>query len=661
MAGYSAPGVYRKEIDLSEILIAQGISNGGTVVRAKKGPVSRPVLIQNDKEYIDTFGEPYFVSGTDNSPVGRLTPELGYGSYGAIQFLSESQSLFVFRAYDDDDTGNDKYGYVEINTEGKSVIPASGQTPTKVSDLEVFDTRDRISVWENKTSSRPLLFGAIGPGKDNDNIAVTVETLNPYSDWLYSYDEYPTSSFATSAFIPTNDQVFTPDYNLTSAGLKVPEVWVTSGGQYGGGDTKVKKYFPIASDVIKVSVYVKPDDKEWDELYANAQDKQHGILRISPSEIFYGSTQHQKDSDGNDLFIEKVLNGVSRYIYVRSYIDKTLSLSASWDFTGVSATTPTWRDTGGVYVRRDAYETSGTFATLSGGDFTMTTGGSASDADFWQLFGNREELPVNILINPYENDVHKLEAAKVCYDRKDCIVASQVGTVGETDPMVIINDEKYGYPNPSYVALYSGYAKIYDKYNDKEVYIPNSIYGASLMARVDNIAEPWYAPAGTTRGVLSILDQNRLYNQDQIGLMYDRNINSVKYIRGTGFIMDGQKTAQLKHSALDRINVRRNLIYIETNIERTLNQFLFENNTQQTRLRVFTLIDNFLAGILASDGLYSYDVVCDESNNTPDVIDANQLNVDIYVQPTKTIEFIQFTTVITRTGVSFSDVKLKYA
>jgi len=100
---------------------------------------------------------------------------------------------------------------------------------------------------------------------------------------------------------------------------------------------------------------------------------------------------------------------------------------------------------------------------------------------------------------------------------------------------------------------------------------------------------------------------------------------------------------------------------MQTNIERSLNDFVFENNTQQTRLRVFSVIDEFLAGIRAGDGLYDYSVVIDESNNTPAVIDSNQLNVDIYVQPTKTIEFIQFTTVITRTGVSFSDVQLKYA
>jgi phage tail sheath protein FI len=116
----------------------------------------------------------------------------------------------------------------------------------------------------------------------------------------------------------------------------------------------------------------------------------------------------------------------------------------------------------------------------------------------------------------------------------------------------------------------------------------------------------------------------------------------------------------LKKSALDRKNVRFNLLYMENNIEKSLKQFVFENNTSQTRLRCFTIVDEFLGGVKAAGGLYDYSVVCDESNNPPSVIDANQMNVDIYVQPVKTAEIINFTTVITRTGESLNTVKLQY-
>ena len=125
--------------------------------------------------------------------------------------------------------------------------------------------------------------------------------------------------------------------------------------------------------------------------------------------------------------------------------------------------------------------------------------------------------------------------------------------------------------------------------------------------------------------------------------------------------MWGQKTAQMKASALDRINVRRNLLFIENNIEVAMFPFVFENNTVQTRLRAWSMVDEFLAGVQSGGGLTAYDVVCDETNNTAAIIDANQMNIDIYVQPVRSAEYIQFTTVVTRTGVAFSDVRLKYS
>jgi phage tail sheath protein FI len=120
--------------------------------------------------------------------------------------------------------------------------------------------------------------------------------------------------------------------------------------------------------------------------------------------------------------------------------------------------------------------------------------------------------------------------------------------------------------------------------------------------------------------------------------------------------MWGQKTAQKKASALDRINVRRLLLYIENTVEPSLLPFLFENNNDRTRSRVFAIVDQFLATVQAGGGLTAYRVVCDSTNNTSQVVDNNQLNVDIYVQPSKAIEFIQLQTVITRSGVNFNEV-----
>ena len=670
MAGFSAPGVYRREIDLSDILVPTGSSNGGIVIRSTQGPVRRPVLVSNSKEFVEIFGQPYYVSGLSNITYGaiggELVPELGYGSYGALEFLKESNTLFVVRAYTNTGSASkDRYAAVEINSEAQycSACATSAGPNAGIAILEgtpeVFDSRSRISTYEEyaKTglAKSKLLVGYVGPGELGNNYAVTVETINPTCDWLYSYDQFPSELSATVKAVTATD----PDGNL----INIAAIWTSTSG---GGPSTVYKYLPNASQIVKVQVFAKPNDNSWEELYSNVSDQEAKKIRVNPLEVFYGSLKPMRDLDGNDMFIERRINGLSKFIYVKAnpagFASGQAAPTASWTFPPSNATNtsafllPDGSDNAGFYVLN-----TDRLAKLAGGGVDYKTGLFGGEADFWQYFENREEIPVSILINTSSDIVDKQAVSNVCNVRKDAIATNPVGWVNTLTWQYITNSEHYGYASPSFMSLYAGYSKIYDSYNDKFVYIPNSILGAQIFARVDNISYPWFAPAGVARATVSVLDQNAIFSTDSIGRMYDKNINALKLVQGAGFVIWGQKTAQLKKTALDRINVRRNLIYIELNIERALNQFVFENNTQQTRLRVFSLVDEFLAGVLASEGLYSYDVVCDETNNPPSVIDANTMNVDIYLQPVRTAEFIQFTTVVTRTGVSFSDVRLKYA
>lgn len=619
---FSAPDVYRREIDLSEILVATGISNGGLVGRFRKGPIRRPVLTINDKDFIEKFGQPYFTSGSGLSGINALIPEYGYGAYGALEFLKESQTLYVVRAFD----AGDIYAAIQVdndattaNTDVSSGIAPLTATPTQ------FDTKELISSVDANTNNEPLLVSYVSPGIEGNDIAFTIETLHPDADWLYAYDEFPSDSSAT-----------------TSA------IWTTATS----GD--IETHFPIASKVFKMKVYQKPSDKTWGELYSNSADKADTKLRIEEIESYYGTLEPQLDSDGNELRMSTVINGNSKTVYVKT--NQNQNFFYSYDFAGASATLPDGEDDSGKYVLNGDR-----LCKLANGAVTETNGLGSADDSFWNYFDNREELPVQILLNTSYNTTTKQAAAAIAAARLDCIVTNQVGTLNDIAFTDVINSEDYGYIAPSYVALYGGYSKVYDNYNDKFVWLPNSIYGASLFARVDNIADPWDAPAGIARGTMAVLDQYKTYNNNEIGKMYDKNINSVRLVRGTGFVMWGQKTAQLKKSALDRINVRRNLLFIENNIEIAMFPFVFENNTVQTRLRAWSIVDEFLAGVQAGGGLTTYDVVCDETNNTAAVIDSNQMNMDIYVQPTRTSEFIQFTTVVTRTGISFSDIRLKYA
>jgi len=621
MRVFKTPGVYRREIDLSDILVPAGVSDGGIVIRARKGPINRPVLVTNDKEFIETFGEPFFTSGTAATGNDKLIPEYGYGSYAALEYLKESSTLYVVRDYDKD---YDKYASIEYNS---NLITSAG-TGISGNYATIADKVDKISIIDNKSvSNGNFIIGALYPSIDGNSIAVTIEGFNSSADWKFNYDAYPIANSATSA-----------DF-VNAAG--------DSGAKM--GTTSQNKYYPIASKVFKLDVYTKPTDVTWADMYNNSTDKASGKLRLAPIETFYGSMVQLQDGNKSQLFIEDIVNGNSQYIYVK----KGDNFVATKFKTMVNGDLPVLEDTTSKYV------VSTKLGQLAGGTSKKATGLDKTNG--WNLFEDRESVNVSVLIGTSYDQTNKNEIARVAAKRLDCIASLQSGELDDNTVSEMLVAEKYGYQSPSYIALYGGYSKVYDKYNDRNVYLPNSIFGASLMARCDNIADPWSAPAGIDRATMAVLDQKVIWSFDDIGKLYDKNINLPRFINGVGNVMWGQKTAQLKKSALDRINVRRNLLYIENNVERALLPFTFENNTDKTRLRIFSIVDEFLAGVQAGGGLTAYQVVCDETNNTSVVIDSNQLNVDLYVQPVRTAEFIQLTTVITRTGISFSEVRIPVA
>jgi hypothetical protein len=270
----------------------------------------------------------------------------------------------------------------------------------------------------------------------------------------------------------------------------------------------------------------------WDGLYRNSSDKTVSALYIKPVETFYGSLQEELvDANKNNLFIEKVINGNSKYIYVKNGLSNPLTF-------------PTISGTGDAnYTSMYPYGLSGTDEYVKFGRlFDMRGGASPSkanddDPNSWVIFQNRENVNVGILIGTSNNTAVKQEMGRIAATRADCIATVQAGTLTTDTTTDIIGTEQYGYRTPSYVAIYGGFSKIYDQYNDKFVYLPNSILGAELFARVDNIANPWDAPAGINRAVLSVLDQRKIFVGDEIGKLYDRNINVPKFIRGTGHVM----------------------------------------------------------------------------------------------------------------------------
>jgi len=211
--------------------------------------------------------------------------------------------------------------------------------------------------------------------------------------------------------------------------------------------------------------------------------------------------------------------------------------------------------------------------------------------------------------------------------------------------------------NTNYAAVYGNWLRTYDSFADKGVWVPSSGYVAAVYARSDAATHPWFAPAGFTRGTINnITDIAFNPNQKQRDFLYTISINPIALFSGDGFVVFGQKTLQNKPSAFDRVNVRRLFLALERSVQNTLKYYVFEPNTEFTRTRLRSAISPIFDLARNTQGLFDYLIVCDERNNTPDLIDRNELAVDIYIKPTRAAEFILVNFIATRTNQNFSEV-----
>jgi phage tail sheath protein FI len=209
----------------------------------------------------------------------------------------------------------------------------------------------------------------------------------------------------------------------------------------------------------------------------------------------------------------------------------------------------------------------------------------------------------------------------------------------------------------SYVTTYGNWIKNNDIYSSKAVWLPSSGYATAIIARSSQTTYPWIAPAGFNRGTLTnILDIAVNPTQKQRDLLYKINVNPIAYFNQDGFVIFGQKTLYRKPSAFDRINVRRLFLTLEKATQRLLKYYVFEPNDFATRNRLKGSLTPIFDQAKLNEGCYDYLIVCDTTNNTPDVIDNNELKISIYIQPVRAAEFILADFIATRTGVNFSEL-----
>ena len=308
---------------------------------------------------------------------------------------------------------------------------------------------------------------------------------------------------------------------------------------------------------------------------------------------------------------------------------------------------------------------------LTGGtdDYSLTNG-EISIA--YNKFADAEAIDVNLIIGGSSSiaadtqanyDTHGTMLIDLAESRLDCIAfisPHRAATVGVADPAtqaVNVKNAADTLPSSSYAVLDSGYKYMYDRYNDVYRYVPLNGDIAGLCARTDDVADVFFSPAGFNRGTIrGAIKLSFNPNQSQRDDLYAARVNPVVNFPGQGVTLFGDKTALTTPSAFDRINVRRLFIVLEKAISTASKFQLFEFNDEFTRAQFKNLVEPFLRDIQGRRGIDSFQVVCDGTNNTGEVVDRNEFVADVFVKPARSINFITLNFIATRTGVAFSEV-----
>ena len=321
------------------------------------------------------------------------------------------------------------------------------------------------------------------------------------------------------------------------------------------------------------------------------------------------------DGFGNTQYIEDVINSRSIFIYVEHDPSVTNDI------------------------------TDGDTGDLTGGTDDTTPVSSTEVVAGLGDFRNKEEIDLDYLINAGWTDgaVHA-EMVSVVEQRKDAVAILDAPNVTVASDLVDFRNNDSNV-NSTFAALYAGWLKILDSFSGKEMFIPPSGDVAGIFASNQQIL-PWLAPAGLRRGVINgVIGTNKVWSEAERDILYPAGLNPIQTFPGQGTVVWGQKTQSAIANSLDRVNVRFLFNFIRETAVEALQPFVFQANTQFTRNSIFSLLDNFMSNIRANDGVFDYQIVVDRSNNTDFVIENNQLEVDILIQPVRTAEFIRVDTI----------------
>ena len=364
--------------------------------------------------------------------------------------------------------------------------------------------------------------------------------------------------------------------------------------------------------------------------------------------------------DGQSSYYKNVLFNNSQYVYAVDPVDFA-NTNSTWGTPAYSTTTY-------------ASATNQTVVLASGANGDSLSANNIIGG--WDLFRNRDTYDISFCITGSSSDISLTipryiidniidgtTASTPIQGRRDSIVfispryQDVVNQAGQEATNITSNFLATLDKSSSYAVVDSGWKYQYDKYNNIYRWIPLNADIAGTCAATDLAQDPWWSPAGFTRGkIKNIAKLAWNPNQSERDWIYPRGVNPVTSFQGEGVVLFGDKTLQAKPSAFDRINVRRLFIVLEKAISKAAQYSLFEFNDEFTRAQFVAMVEPYLRTIQGRRGIYDYKVVCDETNNTPDIIDRNGFVGDIYIKPARSINFIQLNFIAVRTGVEFSTV-----
>ena len=714
----ASPGIVVKEVDLTIGRVdptAEGI--GAIVGPFEKGPVNEPVLINSEQELLNTFGSPY---ATDNHYETWLVASsyLAYG--GSLQVVRSDDtdlknayagtgSAPKIRSYED----YVNLGYDENVIPGITVAakyPGSWGNGMKVAIIDGLADQ----ILSGFSGLDGLGTGvAVGMGVTQSMIgrtkigAGTTEALDGYLKGIITEASATQISVKVVEHISASGTATVVDYQPggTYSFTKDGALGVHTAGQTVAfastiGTTQ-QDWFDNQTITINSNTTVSWStlaDRPGTSVYAEDKGARHDEVHV----VVFDADGDVTGNAGTILEKHIALSKASDATYsagATSYWRKYSAESSEYIFAGgAPAGITTTGFTSGSFTKASdiGWDQSASgiqfgaagnqLLTLTGGlnydgttDLDATGALAASTGDLaagYNLFLNNDDYDINFVLMGgagYERTSAQALASKVINiadTRKDCVAfvspcrSELLTTSGSgytvksaADITQNVLDFYAPIPSSSYGILDSGYKYMYDRFADTFRYVPLNGDIAGMCARNDATNFPWFSPAGTARG--AVLNAVKLaYNpsQTQRDRLYSARINPVIFTPGGGITLFGDKTALNKSSAFDRINVRRLFIYLEEAIKGAARDVMFEFNDPLTRSSFVNAVEPFLRDVQAKRGIQEFRLICDESNNTAAVIDSNEFVADIFIKPSRSINFVGLTFVATRTGVSFAEV-----